>query len=384
MFREFTRPNQVVHATTVHRSQDNRIFYKECTTSATAGFDVTLIAPNDANREENGVRVIRIDSYESRVARILFGTFAVLRRAIVMRPAIFHIHDPELLPVAWIMSFLGTLVIFDMHENVAETITTKEWIPRGLRLLVKQIYLGLQNFLLRRFYVVFAEISYAKHMGKNRGTVTILNFPHFKTMDVKTSRKDGDILTLVYLGTVTRTRGSIIYLEALQILQREGLPIALQIVGPATKEHRRELEEYVRANELRDVTISGFLSPGRAFEEMQKCHVGLAVLAPLANYVESYPTKIFEYMIAGLPVVSSNFPLYQRVVADTGVGLCVTPDDAPALADAVRWLYARPLEREKMGLRGQTVVKDDYNWESQGEKLVAFYRKLLGGVRGRA
>ena len=93
--------------------------------------------------------------------------------------------------------------------------------------------------------------------------------------------------------------------------------------------------------------------------------------------MESYPTKIFEYMALGLPVISSNFDLYRKVVEESGSGLCVAPDDAEALANALRRLMLDPELVRTLGENAMRTVHERYDWRSQGEELVRFYRRII-------
>ena len=105
---------------------------------------------------------------------------------------------------------------------------------------------------------------------------------------------------------------------------------------------------------------------------------GLAVLEPEPNYVESFPTKMFEYMALGLPVVVSDFPLYRDVVDSSACGLCVDPLDSAALAAALERLIRDPALAHELGRKGREAVQTRYRWDQQLDALEAFYRDNLG------
>ena len=118
---------------------------------------------------------------------------------------------------------------------------------------------------------------------------------------------------------------------------------------------------------------------------MARCHIGLAMLEPVPNYLESYPTKLFEYMALGLPVVTSNFPLYREIVERVGCGICVDPRDPVAIAGGMRRLLENPAEASDMGMRGRKAVRERFNWDTEAQKLIAFYALLLSdGARPAA
>jgi glycosyltransferase involved in cell wall biosynthesis len=182
--------------------------------------------------------------------------------------------------------------------------------------------------------------------------------------------------TLGYLGSLTVSRGSLLMLGAVERLRREGVPVELECVGPAHDE--RTVEALRRAAETPDAGVRwhGRLPPREGWRVMARCHVGLAVLLPEPRYLEAYPTKLFEYLALGLPVIASDFPLYRAIVERTGGGVCVDPLDPGALCAAIRRWVADPEELRAMGGRGRQTVERDYNWRTEQRKLLQFYTAL--------
>ena len=81
-------------------------------------------------------------------------------------------------------------------------------------------------------------------------------------------------------------------------------------------------------------------------------------------------------MACGLPVVCSDFPLWERLVGDADCGVVVDPRDPPAVAAAIEQLLKDPDEARRLGENGRRAVLDRFNWEAEFVKLEALYRKL--------
>ena len=103
-------------------------------------------------------------------------------------------------------------------------------------------------------------------------------------------------------------------------------------------------------------------------------------LHPLVSYQEALPVKMFEYMLAGLPVIASDFPLWNSIVLGNGCGLCVDPMNPAAIAEAIRYIATHPDEARQMGRNGRQAVLQRYNWEAEEIKLLDAYRSIVGPV----
>jgi hypothetical protein len=104
--------------------------------------------------------------------------------------------------------------------------------------------------------------------------------------------------------------------------------------------------------------------------------LGIVTLHPTVSYMESYPIKMFEYMGAGLPVLASDFPLWESIVVDEHTGICVDPMDVHLMARSANELLSDAPLSAKMGANGRAYVRDRFNWEAEAKKLVAFYHEI--------
>jgi glycosyltransferase involved in cell wall biosynthesis len=81
-------------------------------------------------------------------------------------------------------------------------------------------------------------------------------------------------------------------------------------------------------------------------------------------------------MAAGLPVIASDFPLWRKIVTESGCGLLVDPRNPQAIAEAMNYILSHPDEAAAMGQRGRTAVEGRYNWETEFPKLQRLYGEL--------
>lgn len=362
--------------TSVHPPFDTRILFRECATLVRAGHDVTLVAVGEGEPQIQGVHMSYVPRAQGRRERMVQTAGHVARRAMALHADLYHVHDPELLPWAQWMRLRGARVVFDMHENLPGAILDKPWIHSRVRQPASTGARLAERALIGTMPVIFAEDSYRKYYPWVQQSATVLNMPDVERLaDYRTARRDK--FTVAYIGNVGATRGSLTLLDALGVLHARGIDLAYECVGPATPQHRKLLQERIAALQLSDANLTGRLPSDQGLRRIADCHVGVALLKKRPNSYESYPTKMFEYMALGLPVLVSDFPLYRAVVESEGCGICVDPDDPQAIAAALRLLHDAPELAAAMGHRGRCAVQERYNWAVEGQKLVAFYEQLL-------
>lgn len=183
---------------------------------------------------------------------------------------------------------------------------------------------------------------------------------------------------LVYLGAMNRNRRIDFLFEMLPLI-REKFPDALLVmVGSAGDEpYQRWLER--RAEELgvaNSVLWTGFLPIREAWRYVRAAEVGLSPIprGPLLDIAS--PTKCFEYMALGLPVIGSDSPDQKTVLEESEGGLCV-PLTADAFADSVcRLLSDAPLRRS-MASAGRRYIEERRSYDILSRALAAKYVELI-------
>ncbi|MDO6809174.1 glycosyltransferase [Zobellia galactanivorans] len=365
----------ILHVTTVHPRKDTRIFYRECQSLQKAGFDVTLLVSDGMGDEIDGqIKIVDLGRDRSRIRNFRKSYRKIVSTVRRLKPKLVHFHDPELIFVGSRISKMGIPVVFDIHENVAAQILNKPYIYSFLRKPISELYKIVENCFVRNLHMIIAEHSY-RNVYEKRGLslTTVLNMPelnHFRSF-VNTNRMGADIF---YIGGVSDERGLHVTISALKILKKRGFDFFMHYIGPITDDRISSLDlEDINKN----IRFYGRMDSKNGFEISKRCIAGLSVLKPIKNYIESYSTKIFEYMAVGLPVITSNFQLYRDVVEKYNCGFCINPYSSEELADSLEALISNPKLVRTMGENGIDAVKSRYNWSSEESKLIDVYYKAL-------
>lgn len=93
------------------------------------------------------------------------------------------------------------------------------------------------------------------------------------------------------------------------------------------------------------------------------------------------PTKLFDYLHLGLPVIASDFLEIRKVVSEADCGILVDPTDIDAIVGAVSYLIDNSDEARRMGDNGRPAVEEQYNWERIEGDLLEVYSAMAAGCR---
>lgn len=361
---------KVVHLTSVHKSNDVRIFLKECLTLAEAGLDVSIVAPNAEDRVERGVRIYGVaDRSKSRVARMVKTVNNVCRKGLLLNADVYHIHDPELLRVVPILKSRGKKVIYDVHEDVPRQIMGKYWLKNWQKKIIAKVFEYFENKMAKKvdFIVAATPTIRDRFLKLNKNTIDVNNFP--KIEEYETSGHVTKEMEVCYIGGIVEVRG---IKELVMALPKTNIRLNLggAYSPPGFKDELMALSGWNKVNDL------GFLDRKLVVENMKRSVAGIVTLYPLINYLDSLPVKMFEYMASGIPVIASDFPLWKRIIEENNCGICVNPHSPDEIANAINYLVDHRNTAIEMGRNGRKAVENEFNWANEGVKLVRAYNEL--------
>ncbi|MBL0343206.1 MAG: glycosyltransferase family 4 protein [Bacteroidetes bacterium] len=362
---------KVCHFTSIHSSGDTRIFVKECSSLVKAGYEVYLIAVNAKEEVVNGVHVINVDAaVKGRLHRMWVTGKLVYEKALSIDAHIYHFHDPELIPFALRLIKKGKKVIYDVHEDIPRQILAKYYIPKPFRKLISLITEAVEDWVAGKFsWIITATPFIRDRFLKFTPRVTeVCNFPLISEWNGALAYHDKP-LHLCYIGSITTARGIVEMVKAM-----DGLPYQLHLCGSFSPPALRE--EVIILPGWKQVVEHGYSSRAHVMTVLNNSRAGLVTLHPIINYVDAYPVKMFEYMIAGIPVISSDIPLWKGIVDATNCGVCVNPLHPPAIRNAIIEIMENEKLSQQMGLNGRNAVSEKYNWQIEETKLLSIYSEL--------
>lgn len=368
----------LVQLTTVHPRYDTRIFIKECRSLANAYPEQVVLVVADGHGDEfkDGIKVHDLGRPKGgRLGRALIGNLRSFRAARRLKATVVHFHDLELFPTGILLRMMGHKVIYDVHEDVKESIVEKQWIPRWIRFPVAN---GASLLEKAGSFLFDSTVSATPKIGERfrvESNVLVQNYPLLSELITPSAQPYAMREHMfVYLGGLTKRRGAMEMVEATGLIS-EDYDARLVLIGPL-----RPPALEIELEQVKGWTSTDYRGWGDRIEvadQFSKSRAGLVVLHAGPNHLESQPNKLFEYMSAGLPVIASDFPYWRQFVTDVGCGIMVDPKNPEAIANSMRWMLDNPDQAEEMGKRGRKAVEEIYNWGPEEKKLLILYQKLL-------
>ena len=319
----------------------------------------------------------------------------LLDTATRIRADLIIVRDLPLCPTAIRTSRrLRIPVVLDMAENypallqdVWDTGRQKpfDWMIRNPRAAAR-----VERYCLPRagHIVVVVEESAARleRLGVNPNRLSVVsNTPSLARLEagpVAPPRPPEAPLELVYMGLMELARGVSLLLDAVGVLELGGTRVHAHLIGGGRD--LAVLREHANALGLGDnvVTFHGYVPDHRAALGI----VGAADVGVIPHYANEWatttiPNKLFDYMAAGLPVVSSSAAPCKRILQETGAGVVFEDRSAESLADAIRGLRNDGVRR-RYAEAGLAAVRQRYNWETDSATLLRAVDQMLH--RGQA
>ena len=320
------------------------------------------------------------------------GSHSLYQAALDTPAQIYHAHDLDTLPAAAILARRhDARFIFDTHElfidqlDLGSAAAQVGIASRTKQKIVQRNFARLERSLIRRASAVITVSDAVADELVTRYRIArptpILNTPHYHDLSGGSTYLrqrlglSDDQRLILYQGGVQPERGLVELVQSLALLPEDHVLIFLGFnLGDYQETIRREID---RLRLQPRVHLLEALPREQLLEATASADVGVQLLAGLnLNHRLTLPNKLFEYMMAGLPFISTDWPEVGRVVRQTGAGVAIASITPEAIAAAIHQILADPAKYMTMRRAGLAAARADFNWEQQGAKLLKLYAGL--------
>ena len=375
-------PMRIVHISSVHPWKDPRIFLKQCCSIAAQGFDVHLLTPDSLNEVREGVQLHRVWNQDpaklkKSIFAKLFRPAKLFKMARNLKPDVIHFHDPELIPWALIHRMLGYTTVYDIHEDNKTVIRHRNYIPGPLKGLLSFLIGWIEGLAHMLMPTVLAE-SYYKRRFPNG--VIVANYQNISVKQEEISlelgpvNKEGESHVL-YTGNIEIERGVLKYIEGI----RGTSNVHLHLIG---RTYQRTFDKTLDAqkgleNRIHWEGVDSYVPFSRILERYAERNwlAGLVVFPYSAHYNDKHPTKFFEYMAFGIPIIYTDFSEWKSLLDPLEVGIAVNPEKPAELVSALDTLKGDKALWQSYAKNALHHSKQ-FSWDHEASKLTTLYNEL--------
>jgi len=275
--------------------------------------------------------------------------------------------------------FRRSKMVFDMAECYPEMYeSAAKFSNRSLTTkILKSPWLAkkYEQYVVAKVDRILVMIQESKDrlvaMGVNEERISIVsNTPPLDKFKGSTHEHRGNQLRIVYVGFLSKLRGLDLLIEgAAHYIKSQGSAdaIRIDIIGKgAQKEKLIALSKELGISD--SVIIHGWLEQDQVDELMAQANVGALTYRVCGHWNHTIPNKIFDYMLAGLPVLATEVIPIARILRETDSGLVCKDLDPIDIADKMA-LLRDPQRRATFGQNGQAAIKSKYNWDNDAKAL---------------
>ncbi len=341
-----------------------------CQSLAESGFMVTLVGRKNRKKavlQEKPYRQVILDCY-FRKGKWMYLEYNIRLFFFLLksRPdAITAIDLDTIIPCYLVSAIRKIPRAYDAHELFTEL---KEVVTRPV---IHKIWLTIENRMVPRYpkgYTVSLSIAqeFSRRYGVEYGV--IMNTPLLRHTAPK---KTGNKKYLLYQGAVNEGRGLEWLLPAMANVDAE-----LWICGEGnfSGECRRLITVYGLDKK---VIMKGMLDPENLQLVTEQAYAGINLVEPVGlNQVYSLANKFFDYIHAGIPQLTMDFPEYRRINDEFEIALLIKTLTPELISGALNNLLGNEVLYDRMHANCRA-ASSVYNWQLEETKLKQFYNNIF-------
>lgn len=290
--------------------------------------------------------------------RYLMKSVAMINK---LNPAIVVLLHSALSPISVFVRNIPTCLYWNEHPTNLMHIPAhgylKQWVTR---LLHKLLFLGAKK---ARLVMPIGEDHQQDLMAqgvlaeKIRMIYMGVSDAFISSAPITTEHETR--LRFIYVGTISEARGRDVMLTAMRLVADQHLDVTLTMLG-ADDVQLEYCEQRIKSLGLEQyIQVHGRVTGEKIPAYLRNADAAICVWQPSPWNQFNPPTKLFEYLVAGLPVLANNIPTHTRYVSDAENGF-VYDYDANALANAIARLYQQrerlPILKQAAAISGQVHV----------------------------
>ncbi len=315
--------------------------------------------------------------------------FVVIRSLLLLlrTPAdIYHAHDETALPFCYVAALLHRKpLIFDAHEVPTSALSENHM---SVKSLLKRYFLLIVPHCRAVISISPSIVSEFRKRYRCQEVCLIRNIPEYQVIPKSDRLRrhlglDSNVRIALYQGNLQPDRGLDRLIRSAAFLERD---ILIVLMGRGIRDMQSQLEALIASEGTGDrVKIIAPVPYKDLLDYTTSADIGLIFYSPDYPEVQMYlPNKIFEYIMAGLPILSSQVEAVAEVIKTYDVGQ-ILPSFAPVeIGETINMLVTDRVALDRMRRNALCASRQDLSWEKEGQRLIQLYQSILQGDAQRS
>ncbi|WWW10882.1 glycosyltransferase [Arcobacter cryaerophilus gv. pseudocryaerophilus] len=318
------------------------------------------------------IKRVSLFNLKKRSVMYLYYYLYVFLFIIFKKPKMINIHTLEFLPLALIAKIFRIKVIYDAHELETEKANFKGF-RKNISKIIERIFIKFTHGVI----VVGDAIAdhYKKMYPSMERPFVVLNTPSYKEITKKDLFRENfnikkEQIIFLYQGALSQGRGIEIILDTFKNRKDKNSVIVFMGYGALQDEIINITKVY------KNIFFQPAVPHNIILDYTSSADVGISGLVDLSSclsYYYSLPNKIFEYLMAELPIIVPNAIEMKNFVLEKQVGVVLNENNCEELNKAINYMIE--IDRNKFHLNIIN-TKNTYNWEFQEKVLMKLYNNL--------
>jgi glycosyltransferase involved in cell wall biosynthesis len=280
-------------------------------------------------------------------------------------------------------------MVLDLHENYPFSVTTYNWTKGFFRNLFSQPekwrkkekeYLEYANRIIVLSYE-YRDVLIEKYPQFLKDTFTVLpNVPDLSLFENKNRKVipnpfSSNYSIIIYYGVIAERRGVFDALEVFKNLTEENYPINFLLIGPVDKKDKSQFLEMINTESIKEqVHYIPWIDSGELFSYLDICDICIAPFHKNPQHESGIANKIFDYMLAGKPLIVSDCKPQQELIQQHKCGLVF--ENMVQFRDAIIILIENKELRNSLGKNGHEAIINKYHTGIVKDNLLKLYNTI--------
>ncbi|WKV11699.1 glycosyltransferase [Marivirga harenae] len=307
----------------------------------------------------------------------LFAPFSVLKKFIKLKPKLIIVNTPELLWVMYLIKILfGTRIIYDIQENYRLNVkysAVDNSITKIISLLFLYFTEGASKYFVSGYFL--AEDCYINQLNffHKKPYIKLLNksVQPIQEIDKPIIIAEGMPIKFIYSGTIGESYGTIEAVDFCKQLYKLNPKITLIIVGYSSdyKYFKLLQKECENQSFIKLIANDSPIPQTEVIDQIKNSDVALLPYHLNYNIKGRFPTKIYDYLALGIPMIIPPHTRWKAFLEKYNAGICVNYQHPNNTATILKQLYATEYYRFR--------PKSEIQWKSQEATLEKFIDNVL-------